>query len=125
MRGAKVRVEKRLDGTVAVKFRDRYLKVSECSARKKPKAVPVTVRIASAPRPAPAKLDGRVLPYEEPAAVETVEAGERTRERRRGGPMSGGRWGALTPVVLRAPSVSAPQNRNFLLCSKPELSTLP
>ena len=30
--------------------------------------------------------------------------------------MSGGRWGALTPVALRAPSVSAPQNRNFLLC---------
>jgi len=25
-------------------------------------------------------------------------------------------WGALTPVALRAPSVSAPPNRNFLLC---------
>jgi hypothetical protein len=54
LRGAKVRVEKRLDGTVAVKFRDRYLTVSECPAGQKPKAVPVTVRIASPPRPAPA-----------------------------------------------------------------------
>jgi len=30
LRGAKVRVEQRLDGTVAVRFRDRYLAVSVC-----------------------------------------------------------------------------------------------
>ena len=59
LRGAKVRVEKRLDGTVAVKFRDRYLTVSECPAGQKPKAVPVTVRIASTPRPAPARRSRR------------------------------------------------------------------
>jgi len=59
LRGAQVRVEKRLDGSVAVKFRDRYLTVSQCPAGKKPKAVPVTVRIASTPRPAPATRSRR------------------------------------------------------------------
>lgn len=59
LRGAKVRVEKRLDGTVAVKFRDRYLRVSECPAGPKPKAVPVTVRTSSTPRPAPARRSRR------------------------------------------------------------------
>jgi transposase len=59
LRGAKVRVEKRLDGTVAVKFRGRYLTVRECPAGKKPKAVPVTDRIASTPRPAPARRSRR------------------------------------------------------------------
>ena len=130
LRGARVRVEQRLDGTVAVKFRDRYLRVSECPAGQKPKAVPVTAGASSTPRPAaatavPAKLDGRVLPPGEPAAVEGAEAGRGTRHRPRGGPMRRRSRGALTPVALRAPSVSAPQNRNFLLCSKPELSTLP
>ncbi|MBV9305380.1 MAG: ISNCY family transposase [Acidobacteriaceae bacterium] len=39
LRGGTVRVEKRLDGTLAVRFRDRYLTVNECAAR--PKAAPV------------------------------------------------------------------------------------
>jgi hypothetical protein len=38
LRGDSVRVEKRLDGTLAVRFRDRYLTVSECAPR--PKALP-------------------------------------------------------------------------------------
>jgi transposase len=38
LRGGTVRVEKRLDGTLAVRFRDRYLIVSQCAAR--PKAAP-------------------------------------------------------------------------------------
>jgi len=38
LRGGTVRVEKRLDGTLAVRFRDRYLSVSDCAAR--PKADP-------------------------------------------------------------------------------------
>ena len=59
LRGAQVRVEKRLDGTVTVRFRDRYLTVSECPAGQKPKAVPVTVRIDSTPRPAPARRSRR------------------------------------------------------------------
>jgi len=42
LRGAKVRVEKRLDGTVAVRFRQRYLTVSVCDSaeRARPKAPP-------------------------------------------------------------------------------------
>lgn len=35
LRGGTVRVEKRLDGTLAVRFRDRYLSVSECAPRPK------------------------------------------------------------------------------------------
>ena len=35
LRGAKVRVEKRLDGSVAVRFRERYLTVSMCQPRPK------------------------------------------------------------------------------------------
>jgi transposase len=38
LRGGTVRVEKRLDATLAVRFRDRYLGVSECAAR--PQAAP-------------------------------------------------------------------------------------
>jgi len=37
LRGAKVRVEKRLDGTVAVRFRGRYRRVSVCGPPAKPK----------------------------------------------------------------------------------------
>ena len=33
LRGATVRMEKRRDGTVAVRFRDRYLGISECAQR--------------------------------------------------------------------------------------------
>jgi len=39
LRGGTVRVEQRLDGTLAMQFRDRYLIVAECSPR--PKAAPV------------------------------------------------------------------------------------
>ena len=42
LRGGAVRMEKRLDGTLAVRFRDRYLTVSEC---------PVRLKIAAAPKP--------------------------------------------------------------------------
>jgi hypothetical protein len=59
LRGAKVRVEKRLDGSVAVKFRERYLTVSECPAGEKLKVVPVTIRISSPPRPAAARPSRR------------------------------------------------------------------
>jgi transposase len=39
LRGGTVRVEKRLDGSLAVRFRDRYLNLTECAPR--PKAIPV------------------------------------------------------------------------------------
>jgi len=58
-RGARVGVEKRLDGTVAVKFRDRYLTVSECPPGQKPKAGPITDRTSSTPRSAPARRSRR------------------------------------------------------------------
>jgi transposase len=46
LRGGTVRVEKRLDGSLAIRFRNRYLNLTECAPR--PKAVPVQT---SAPRP--------------------------------------------------------------------------
>ena len=48
LRGAVVRVEKRRDGSIAVRFRDRYLNISQCNARPKvapskpPRAKPAT-----------------------------------------------------------------------------------
>ena len=48
LRGAVVRVEKRRDGSVAVRFRDRYLSVERCAQRPK---VPV-VQVAKEKRPA-------------------------------------------------------------------------
>jgi hypothetical protein len=48
LRGAVVRVEKRRDGSIAVRFRDRYLNISQCDARPKvapakpPRAKPVS-----------------------------------------------------------------------------------
>jgi hypothetical protein len=40
LRGANVRVEKRLDGTLAVRYGERYLRLTECAAADKPKAAP-------------------------------------------------------------------------------------
>ena len=40
LRGANVRVEKRLDGTLAVRHGVRYLPVEECAVAHKPKAPP-------------------------------------------------------------------------------------
>src|SRR5580700_9691083 len=53
LRGAQVRVEVRLDGSMAVRFRDRYLGVSECSVRPKVAAAPAKKlkKHASVPRP--------------------------------------------------------------------------
>jgi len=41
LRGANVRVEQRLDGTLAVRYGERYLPVEECAVVDKPKAPPV------------------------------------------------------------------------------------
>jgi hypothetical protein len=51
LRGGEVRVEKRLDGTVAVRFQDRYLAISQCPGRPAKQAQPK----AAAPRPAVAR----------------------------------------------------------------------
>ncbi len=38
LRGATVRIERRLDGSLAVRFRQRYLAVTACAARPQPRA---------------------------------------------------------------------------------------
>lgn len=47
LRGATVRVEKRMDGTIAMRFKDRYLKVGLCAATAKP----ATARAQTNPNP--------------------------------------------------------------------------
>ncbi len=44
LRGARVRVEKRLDGSLAVRFRERYLAAERCPAPPKPTPAPPAVR---------------------------------------------------------------------------------
>ena len=51
LRGGRVRVEKRRDGNVAVRFRNRYLKTSLCEPR--PKAAAEPKRPAKSKRPPP------------------------------------------------------------------------
>jgi transposase len=55
LRKANVRVEKRLDGSIAVRFGERYLPVSQCIATAKTKAPPVK---RAAPRPPSARQRG-------------------------------------------------------------------
>ncbi len=50
LRGARVRVEKRLDESLAVRFRDRYLRVSECQPVVKPKPQPKAVQVEDTPK---------------------------------------------------------------------------
>lgn len=49
LRGADVRVEARLDGSLAVRFRKRYLPVEECAEADQPPAAPA-VKLAQTPR---------------------------------------------------------------------------
>jgi hypothetical protein len=52
MRGGRVRVEKRLDGVIAVRHSERYLAVEECAVAVKP-PTPLPARPAQAPRTGP------------------------------------------------------------------------
>ena len=56
LRKANVRVEKRLDGSLAVRFGERYLPVSQCTATRKAEAPPVK---RSSPRRPPRNPPGR------------------------------------------------------------------
>jgi hypothetical protein len=105
LRGARVRVEQRLDGSVAVRFREHYLPVRPCGAtpppplrgQPKPKgAAQNTPRPASESRPHQ-WMEGFDLRSSKPiwAVLRDEQAGP-----------SGGRRAPLTPVALRAPSVS-------------------
>jgi len=64
LRGGEVRVEKRLDGTVAVRFRDRYLGVTRCAvaakaaAPAKPKAAARNSGKGSPQRPKSGWMNG-------------------------------------------------------------------
>jgi DNA-binding Lrp family transcriptional regulator len=49
LRGAHVRVEKRLDGSLAVRYGERYLPVKECAVADKPKATPAA-KVVKGPR---------------------------------------------------------------------------
>ena len=53
MRGGTVRVEIRLDGSMAVRFRDRWVQVSECELRPKRAAAPSKNRSARPAAPTP------------------------------------------------------------------------
>lgn len=49
LRGSRVRVEQRLDGSLAVKFRERYVSVTPCQPRPKTPAPPKSVATSRAP----------------------------------------------------------------------------
>ena len=49
LRGANVRVEKRLDGSLAVRYGERYLPVKECAVADQPKATPAA-KVVKGPR---------------------------------------------------------------------------
>ena len=117
LRGAPVRVEQRLDGSMAVRFREPYLPVRECSTPSPQplREQPTPPRAARNPsRPVPATrphrwMDGFDLRSSKPlwAVLRDEPAGEPPATRR----------APLTPVALRAPSISgAPKEQ--------ELSTL-
>lgn len=52
LRGGRVRVEQRLDGSLAVKFREHYVNIAECQLRPK---MPPPPKLAAASKKAPAK----------------------------------------------------------------------
>lgn len=93
LRGANVRVEVRLDASLAVRFRGCYLTISECHARPKaslaPKARKTKTQPSSAPRksqwmknfihttPEKAALSGLLPPLPAPAAKPIWKAGQK------------------------------------------------
>ncbi|MDQ6664531.1 MAG: hypothetical protein M3Z23_09065 [Acidobacteriota bacterium] len=70
LRGATVRVEVRLDGSLAVRFRDRYLAVEECQPRPKASLAPPPPRRKPAtPRPKSQWMKNFYLTSPEKAAL--------------------------------------------------------
>jgi transposase len=63
LRGGSVRVEKRLDGSLAVRFRDRYLTIAECVPQPRAAASPAApkVRVARRAHPGSSWMKGFVL----------------------------------------------------------------
>jgi hypothetical protein len=80
LRGAHVRVEVRLDGSLAVRFRNRYLSVSECLVR--PKAVGPAKTLkkrAAAPRPKSQWMKNFYLTPPDKAALAAIPAASEIR----------------------------------------------
>ena len=57
LRGGNVRVEKRLDGSLAVRYQDRYVPVAECAAADKARSAPPAKRPNKTPRVAGSRGD--------------------------------------------------------------------
>jgi hypothetical protein len=80
LRGAQVRIEIRLDGSMAVRFRDHYLRVSECSVR--PKAVAPTKKLKKhtlAPRPKSQWMKNFYFTHPDKAALSGIPAASTIR----------------------------------------------
>ena len=75
LRGAQVRIEIRLDGSMAVRFRDRYLAVSECSVRPKV-AAPASKphQRVSGPRPKSQWMKNFRFTHPDKAALSAIAA---------------------------------------------------
>jgi hypothetical protein len=75
LRGAQVRIEVRLDGSMAVRFRDRYLEVSECMVR--PKAMAPARKVqkhSAASRPKSQWMKNFYLTRPDKAALSAIPA---------------------------------------------------
>ena len=126
LRGSRVRVEQRLDGSLAVRFRQHYVRVAECQPQ--PKTAPLPKPVPSKkPRPAAPSTWMKDFNLHKSPPLWAILQPETAGARQETG--SGRRvfW-RLTSVALRAPSVSRQKQRpkrNILLCSDEELSTLP
>ena len=105
LRGAGVRLEQRLDGSVAVRFREQYLPVRECALTPPPPRRQPPERLRTAPntrRPAYTTRPHRWMEGFDVRSSKPIWAV--LRDEQAGPPAA--RRAPLTPVALRAPSVS-------------------
>ena len=88
LRGATVRVEERLDQSVWVRFRERYLTVRVCASQSKaPAPAPVPKLPAILTRQARGQFDERLQPAQQPPTMENYPAGAGKRRGRGEGPV--------------------------------------
>jgi hypothetical protein len=87
LRGALVRAERRLDGSLAVRFRERYLNLRPCAVRSQPVPAPAARRPAAKPRPSPAAraaMDGLLqspsLPVWAAAQIDRTRTSDRLED---------------------------------------------
>ena len=85
MRGAQVRVEIRLDDSMAVRFGQRYLRVTACQPRPKvpqPKATVGRTRKSAAPRAKSSWMKNFRLTSPDKTALSAIEVGSQVRGRK-------------------------------------------